>query len=196
MSYGQYSNQPVPDKPDFPKKTGKREKHVFGARDTGVEHVWAHPLTKDGQGYSQTHGTNPQKNFYFKTDSDDTRVLYSYRDSYPVASRFIIGKRAVYLVRSGKGYSVTTASHMNIARCAVPDKANCFYVPYVTRYTQPNFLYSDSGKPDKATHAANLADYITRIQEEIDRQIKARSSWIIKAACNEALALRDAAKQI
>ena len=86
MSYGQYSNSPKPDKPALPAKT-KRIKTVFGPHDTGVEHVWAHPLQKDGSGYAQTFATNPQRNFYFKTHEDNTRVLYSYRDTYPIGAR-------------------------------------------------------------------------------------------------------------
>src|SRR5258706_9822865 len=180
MSYGQYSpehRQHIPLRPDLTaKQTPKREKHVFGSGDTSVSHVWANPLTKDGQGYYQTHGTNPQKNFYFKTDADGTRVLYSYRDTYPITSLFDIGKgrarKRVYLVRSGSPYSVTTSVHMSAALRAVPDKTNCFQVPYVMRYDVINSEtaygrgYPRDGKPDKATHKANLADIIARLTDE------------------------------
>jgi len=199
MSYGQYSpehREYIPVRPDLTaKQTPKREKHVFGSNDTGIEHVWANPLTKDGQGYYQTHATNPQRNFYFKTDADGTRVLYSYRDSYPIASRFRIGKRAVYLVRSGKAYSVTTAGHISAARNAVPDKANLFEVPYVTRYTQPKFQYADTGMPDNATHIANLADYVTRIETAIKTLARARSTWTMKQSHAQAIDTRNEAKK-
>lgn len=197
MSYGQYSNEPKVMKPAMPKKTGKREKHVFGPRDTGVEHVWANPGTGDnkGTGFTQTYGDNARHNLFFRTDTDGTRVMFSYRDSYPIASRFMIGKgkrqHAVYLVRSGKGYSVTTAGHMHVARCAVPDKANMFMVPDVIR---PNG-YTHEYRPDNATHLVNLADYVSRIQSEIDKHVKARATWVIKMAHNDALALRDEAKR-
>ena len=152
-------------------------------------------MTKDGQGYYQTHGTNPQRNLYFKTDEDGTRVLYSYRDSYPIASRFLVGKRAVYLVRSGKPYSVTTSVHMSTARNAVPDKGNRFEVPYVTRYTQSNFEYADTGKPDKATHTANLADYLARIESSIKTQTRGRSTWSMDNSHADAIATRNQAKK-
>jgi hypothetical protein len=203
VSYGQYSpehRQSIPARLDLTQKEGnKRQKHVFGSNDTGIEHVWANPLTKDGQGYYQTHATNPQRNFYFKTDEDGTRVLYSYRDTYPIASLFDIGKgrsrKRVYLIRSGKAYSVTTSGHINLARLAVPDKENMFHVPYVTRYTQPNFQYPDTGRPDKATHAANLADYITQIQDLINTQTQGRASYRIEHAHTQAITVCKTAKR-
>lgn len=205
MSYGQYSSEHrehTPVRPELTAKqsqTPKREKHVFGAHDTAIEHVWANPLTKDGQGFYQTHATNPQRNFYFKTDADGTRVLYSYRDTYPIASRFDIGKgrkqRTIYLIRSGKPYSVTTSAHINAARNAVPDKDNLFSVSYVTRHTQPNFQNADTGKPDKATHKANLADLVSRLTESIGQYTRARSTWKITNAHASAINLRNAAKK-
>jgi hypothetical protein len=111
---------------------------------------------------------------------------------------FDIGKgkarKRVYLIRSGKAYSVTTSGHVYAAYCAVPDKENCFHVPYVTRYTQPNHDYPDTGRPDKATHAANLADYITQIQDLINTQTQGRASYRIEIAHSEAITLCETAK--
>src|ERR1041385_581732 len=183
MSFGQYSSTYAPAKPALPTKT-KRIKTVFGPHDTGVEHVWAHPQTsgtiRKGKefnskypksdsvsGFEQTFATNPQRNFYFKTHEDNTRVLYSYRDSYPIGARFQVKKRIVFLVRSGKPYSSTTAQHMSACANAARNNGEVFHVPYVIR--QSNFGYRDS-KPDKATHAENLKDFASRIQERSEER--------------------------
>jgi hypothetical protein len=195
MSYDQYSLAEKPAKPALPAKT-KRIKTVFGPHDTGVEHVWAHPRGKgpnpNGQGFEQTFATNPQRNFYFKTHEDNTRVLYSYRDSYPIGARFQVGKRIVFLVRSGKPYSNTTAGHMSACANAARNNGEVFHVPYVIR--QSNFGYRDS-KPDKATHAENLKDFASRIQESIDEYLKARSLWRIENSHLEARELTADAKK-
>lgn len=199
MSYGQYSNAPKVSKPAMPKKTsGKREKHVFGSGDTDVSHVWANPLTKDGQGYSQTFGTNSRKNFYFRTENDGTRVLFSYRDNYPIASLFEIGKgkarKRVYLVRSGKAYSTTTASHMRRSCLAVPSREIVFGVPYVLQDDNLDGAYMLYRKPNNATHKANLADIIERLNETITRLTKARACFVMTYVHKEALCLHDLAK--
>jgi hypothetical protein len=208
MSYGQYSSEHrrhIPARPDLTTKQGnKREKQVFGSNDTGIEHVWANPLTKDGQGYYQTHATNSRKNFYFKTDADRSRVLYSYRDTYPIASLFDIGKgkarKRVYLIRSGKPWGVTTSAHMSAALRAVPDKTNCFQVPYVTRHDNLDAgkygsAWTRDGKPDKATHKANLADIVTRLTDEIGKLTRARSTWQMNNSHAQALTLKVTAKR-
>lgn len=179
MGYGQYSSHSKPVKPSVPasKEKTKRLKHVFD----DPSHVWAHPLQKDGSGFEQASARNPQHNFYFETHEDATRVLYSYRDSYPIASLFIQKKKPVYLLRSGKPFSVTTARHFHRARMAVQNTANVFNVPYVTRYTTPNQQNADTGKPDKATHAANVADYAERITLLVGLFARVKSSWSIES---------------
>ena len=215
MSFGQYSNNPRPYRPSMPGKRDKekgREKHVFGPRDTGVQHVWANPLRPDksgnwenGSGYYQTYATNPQRNFYFKTDPDGTRVLYSYRDSYPIASRFTIGKgkraRVIHLVRSGPAYSVTTSGHIRAARSAVPSEHHRFRftVPYVIRYScldtaKYGSASARDGHPDKDTHKANLADIVERLEIAIDTHSRARSGWKMEFYHAQALELRQTAK--
>src|ERR1041385_4658189 len=215
MSFGQYSSTYAPAKPALPTKT-KRIKTVFGPHDTGVEHVWAHPQTsgtiRKGKefnskypksdsvsGFEQTFATNPQRNFYFKTHEDNTRVLYSYRDSYPIGARFQVKKRIVFLVRSGKPYSSTTAQHMSACANAARNNGEVFYVPFVIRHDIANAVYDDpnasEGKPDKATHAENLKDFASRIQESIDEYIKARAVYRIENSRLAAIALTKEAKQ-
>src|SRR5258708_25435534 len=162
--------------PTIEVKSKKRLAHVFD----NPAHVWAHPRMNDGTGFEQTEAWNKGKNFYFKTSEDETRILYSYRDSYPVASRFIHKRKPVYLVRSGTPYSVTTSGHMNSGSSAVPHSAIKFFVPYVTRYTSHAVSGQHGGdarneKPDTETHKANLADIIERIEVSIKESNNAKS---------------------
>src|SRR5258708_23355474 len=110
MSFGQYSSETRPAKPEFtsrinPTEKPKRLKHIFD----NPAHVWAHPRKKDGSGFEQTDARVAGGNWYFKTSSDGTRVIYSHRDNYVIGSRFEHGKKTVFLLRSGKPYSVTTS---------------------------------------------------------------------------------------
>jgi hypothetical protein len=184
VGYGQYSLSERPPQPAKPEKQ-KRLKHVFD----DPTHVWATPRQSDGSGFEQEHARNPQGNIYFRTERDGTRTLYSYRDSYPIASRFEVKKKPVYLLRSGKPYSVTTARHFNMAESAVRNADRVFSVPYVTRYDVSHLTesghhygqeYPRDGKPDKATHAANVKDYTARIVEKIAEHEKARASYAIE----------------
>jgi hypothetical protein len=182
MGYGQYSTQTRPANESRPReKQAKRLKHVFD----NPAHVWAHPRTKDGQGFEQTDARVAQGNWYFKTSSDGTRVIYSYRDSYVIGSRFEHGKKTVFLLRSGKPYSVTTAGHMNATQAAVPKNENNVEV-----FTVPEMVDSWTGKkPGKAEHTKNLADYVERISELIERYGKARSSYNLKTTLGAAVSL-------
>jgi len=185
MSYGQYSTAPKVSKPSLP-RTRKRLRHVFA----DPSHVWAHPREKDGSGFEQTEAWNSQKNFYFKTAEDGTRILYSYRDTYPVAARFVHNKKPVFLVRSGKPYSVTTSMHTNMAGGAVPHSAIRFDVPCVA--SEENFFRIQ--KPSAKTHKANLADIIERISEAIGKFNKAHSLWSINYSQNDARRLTREAR--
>src|SRR6266480_1789699 len=199
MSFGQYSTTRRDGislaVPVIEVKSKKRLAHIFD----NPAHVWAHPREKDGSGFEQTEAWNKGKNFYFKT-VEDVRILYSYRDSYPIASRFVHKRKPVYLVRSGKPYSVTTSSHMSIASSAVPLDAIKFSVPYVTRYDlqYPNTYgqqYPRGDRPDAATHKANLADIISRIEESIKESNSAKSLYRVESALSSARALASQAKQ-
>jgi hypothetical protein len=117
---------------------------------------------------------------------------------------FDIGKgksrKRVYLIRSGKAYSVTTSGHVNAAYRAVPDKENCFHVPYVTRHdnlgdAKYGNAWTRDGKPDKATHASNLADIISQLTDEIGKLTRARSTYVMTYSHAEAIKLRAIAKR-
>ncbi len=200
MSFGQYGSHARPSRPDFSSRVPapkKRLRHVFD----NPAHIWAHPLHKDGSGFEQTDARVAGGNWYFKTSSDGTRVIYSYRDSYPIGSRFEHGKKTIFLLRSGKPYSVTTSGHMSATRGAVPkdDKGvKIFTVPYVTEHDVSQILnaghhygqaYPRDSKPDRSTHKANLAAYVAEIADAIERHSKARSSYNIRGTLNEALSL-------
>jgi hypothetical protein len=198
VSYGQYSDAPKVTPPAKPAKETKL-KVVFDTRE--VSHVFAHPLLEDGSGFAQSHARNPQNNLFFNTSADGLRILYSYRESYPIASRFVVGKgkhaKAVFLVRSGKPYSVTTAQHMSQASNAVRNLGEVFHVPYVCRYDNLELSpeYPRSETLDKTTHSANLADYVSRIAEEVRKYGAARSAWAIEHAHADAVTLTNEAKQ-
>lgn len=189
MSFGQYSLHERPLAPTKPAKE-KKLKAVFDTSE--VAHVFSNPREEDGSGFEQTHARNPQRNFYFNTSRDGVRILYSYRDSYPVASRFIVGKgkhaKPVFLIRSGKPYSVTTSCHMNMAGHAVPSDAIRFDVPLVT-----DSFYSAG--PSAETHAANLADIVSRIVEALAKYANGRAAYTIESEHASAVSLTDAAKQ-
>lgn len=177
MSFGQYSQEPKPAKPSMPEKT-KRLKYVFD----DPTHVWANPLKKDGSGFEQDNARNSRTNIYFKTSSDGTRVLYSYRDSYPIASLFTHKKQTVVLLRSGKPYSVTTSKHFSMAQSASRHIETRFSVPYVVEYSGATYMYAGERQPTEDVHKANIADYIRRITEQIEAFGKARSSSRIQTA--------------
>lgn len=181
MPYSGYTTMGIrPTRPSFPAKTDKA-KHVFGAHDTGVEHVWAHPKE-----YPQTDARNKQANIYFKTFGD-ARVLYSWRDDYPIANLFKVGKRTVYLVRSGTPYSATTSQHMSSAYHAVPDKEMRFAVPEVCEH------YSDI--PSKQTHEANLADIVSRLSDAIAKYEHVRSSHRMRYLFDDIKPLEEMARK-
>jgi hypothetical protein len=186
-----------PPKPSFPKKT-KRLKYVF----TDPTHVWAHPARYRYpgekcavllEGFEQDNARNPQGNIYFKTADDGTRVLYSYRDSYPIASLFTHKKKTVVLLRSGKAYSVTTAGHMSMARQASRHIETRFTVPFVMEYGRAGFFPGDA-KLNVESHNNNLADYVTRINDAIEAFSKARSSRIMEWALESAASLNNDAR--
>jgi hypothetical protein len=192
MSYGQYSAHARPSKPVFvsdvnvTEKKPKRLKHVFD----NPAHVWAHPLQKDGSGFEQDNARNAQSNFYFKTSRDGTRVMYSYRDSYPIASRFEQRRKIVFMLRAGKPYSVTTAKHFSQTRQSVPrNDANvlCFTVPEMVEG------YGHT-KPGANEHAKNLAYFVEAIANHVAAHSKARSSYNLKSTLRWATDTRDEAK--
>jgi hypothetical protein len=69
----------------------------------------------------------------------------------------------------------------------VPKDAIRFDVPELTGYF--------GGQPDRATHKANLTDYLSRIQEEIDTYTKARSAYVIEGTHSRARKLTTEAKK-
>lgn len=188
MSYGQYSTQPRPSKPVFrsdvnpTQKVPKRLQHVFD----NPAHVWAHPLQKDGSGFEQTDARNAQGNFYFKTSRDNTRVIYSYRDSYPVGARFEQGRKIIFLLRAGKPFSSTTAVHMSATRCGVPKSdANvlCFTVPAtVNPYTHEKI-------GDAKEHDENVKNYLEEIADAIQRHSVSKASYTLRCTLGEAAQL-------
>jgi hypothetical protein len=187
MSYGQYSLHTRPADESRPHRTQepkKRLRHVFD----NPAHVWAHPFKKTSSGpigFEQDNARVAGGRWYFKTSSDGTRVIYSYRDSYVIGSRFHQGRKIIFLLRSGKPWGVTTAGHMNATRAAVPKNDKRVEV-----FTVPAMVHGyGHEKPGKEEHAYNLAAYIADISDAIERHAKARSSYNIRGTLNEAVSL-------
>jgi hypothetical protein len=189
MGFGQYSKLGPWVAPKFTEAgdknpEGGKPKHVL---DTGtVPHAWAHPLEKDGSGFYQTHARNSQGNIFYKTLEDGTRVLYSYRNSYPIGSLFLVRKgkttRRVYLTLGDKPYSVTTAGHMNMCRGAVPKDAIHWDVLEVV---------SDSyHKPTRAEHVKNVAFLAGEYAATVAKLTKAKSEWSINDELGRAIKQR------
>ena len=83
-----------------------RRKHAFPTSE--IPHLWAHRVQDDGR--------NPQGNLYFRGDT-----IYSYRDSYPIASHVTSGEKNAVLIRAGQPYSVTTSGHISAVRSSLPE---------------------------------------------------------------------------
>ncbi len=184
MSFGQYSliQRPADEsRPLKKQETKKRLRHVFD----NPAHVWAHPRQKDGSGFEQTDARVAGGNWYFKTSSDGTHVIYSYRDSYVIGSRFELGRKTIFLLRSGKPYSVTTSGHMNATRSAVPKDDRGVEV-----FTVPAMVHGyEHAKPGKQEHAYNLEAYVAEIKDAIERHKASRSSYNIRGTLNEGTSL-------
>src|SRR5260221_3859305 len=187
MSYGQYSLHTRPADQSRPLRTQESKKRLRHVVDNPA-HIWAHPFKKTSSGpigFEQDNARVAGGRWYFKTSSDGTRVIYSYRDSYVIGSRFQQGRKIIFLLRSGKPYSVTTAAHMNATRGAVPKNDKNVEV-----FTVPAMVHGyGHEKPGKEEHAYNLAAYIADINDAIERHGKARSSYNIRGTLNEAVSL-------
>ncbi len=195
MSYGQYSlNQRPADesRPLKKQESKKRLRHVFD----NPAHVWAHPAIYShgvftGVGFEQTDARVAGGNWYFKTSSDGTRVIYSYRDSYVIGSRFELGRKVIFLLRSGKPYSITTSGHMSATRGAVPKNDK-----NVAVFTVPAMVQGyDHAKPGKQEHAYNLEAYVAEINNAVQRHGASRSSYNIRGTLNEAASLTAEVKR-
>jgi len=75
-------------------------------------------------------------------------------------------------------------------------------VPYVTKYTAHEVNrqhgyggYASNEKPDTATHKANLADFISRIEESIKESNSAKSLYQVDHSLASARALKIQARQ-
>jgi hypothetical protein len=155
-------------------QTKKRLKHVH----KNPAHVWANPLQKDGSGFANTSAWNGIKNWYFKTAEDGTRILYSYRDSYVLGSRFEHKGKVIFLVREGKGYSITTTQQMNASVSAIPKRKGTLIFT-VSEMVGGGWT---QGKPGRNEHQRNVEAYLSNIRRNIQTSITARSSWSIESA--------------
>lgn len=120
----------------------KRQRHIFPTNE--IAHLWAHQ--------TQDHASNPQHNFYF-----DGPTIYSYRNSFPVATLFKNKKKTIVLL-TNDNYSPTTSKHVWAARSAV-NHLDMFVVP------------SRSGSP---YHSDNLAYFQREVTKEYEAAKRAK----------------------
>lgn len=145
-----------------------REKHVFSTHE--IPHLWLHQTQADGR--------NAAGNLFFR---DGT--IYSYGSHFPIARRYT-SKSGGCVLFTTASYSVTTARHIGHVRQAIPASVPVFNVPNVT------WSGSDSSSAqDKENHAANLADYVKRIESAIIKSARARSSWQKESSHDGAVAM-------
>jgi len=147
-----------------------RTRHVFPTDE--IPHLWAHRTQKDAR--------NPQGNLYFKG-----ATIYSYRDSYPIASHVTSknGKKQAVLIRTDT-YSVTTSRHISAVRHAARH-LQVFDVPSV----QTEWAWSEPG----ADHKTNLAYFVEQSKDALGKASRARKAGTYELA--QAFGNRDKAKE-
>jgi hypothetical protein len=151
-----------------------RTKHVFPTHE--IPHLWAHRTQEDAR--------NPQGNLYFKS-----ATIYSYRDSYLIASHVTNGKegkaaKSAVLIRTDS-YSVTTSGHISAVRQSIPSGVTRFYVPSV----QVDWSWSTPG-PD---HRTNLAYFVQQAKESLRKAQNSRKYGT--SELQSAFGYRDTAAQ-
>jgi hypothetical protein len=192
MGFGQFSYNARSARPDFSSassvpKPKKRLAHVVD----NPAHIWAHPRQKDGSGFEQDNARVAGGRWYFKTSSDGTRVIFSYRDSYVIGSRFELGRKTIFLLRSGKAYSITTSGHMSGTRNAVPKNTKGVEV-----FTVPAMVHGyDHGKPGAQEHTYNLEFYVSEIKTLLEAYASARCSWKMRTSLTGARERAEEAKR-
>src|SRR5882762_150060 len=193
MSFGQYSLHTRPADESRPHRSQEPKKRLRHVVDNPA-HIWAHPFKKTSSGpigFEQDNARVAGGRWYFKTSPDGTRVIYSYRDSYPIGSRFEQGRKTIFLLRSGKPWGVTTAGHMNATRGAVPKNDKNVEV-FTVQEMVNGWSHTKLGKDE---HAKNVAAYVADITDAIERHAKARSSYNIRGTLNEATKLTTELKR-
>jgi len=153
MGYGQYSPYGRAKGHNPLQSETKPKRQVYPTGE--IPHLWAHQ--------TQVNARNPQGNFYFKGD-----VIYSYRDSFPVARLVQVGRSRCVLFNSAK-YSVTTSQHQSAVRQAIPSSMQVFEVPNL------GLSYVSTTSPiSKGIHKVNLAYLVQESKSEFERAERAR----------------------
>lgn len=83
-----------------------RQREVYPTKE--VAHLWMHK--------AQLSARNQQGNLYYR---DST--IYSYGSHFPIARHVTNGKGEDAVLFTTRSYSSTTAKHLRLVRCAVPD---------------------------------------------------------------------------
>ena len=108
-----------------------------------VAHLWAQQ--------SQSEAHNIQRNFYF-----EGTAIYSYNSHFPIARR--VNKDTVLFTT--RRYSVTTAKHIKIVRCAIP-----------VRLT---IIHCEDVLAEGTSHVRNLTTMKTEFIALLDKALRSR----------------------
>jgi len=122
-----------------------------------VAHSWANQTKDKAKGSS----------FYF-----DGPVIYSYGAHFPIAAHHTTPSGAAVILFTTRTYGNTTAKHINHTRRAIPGSIPVFNVLDVgDPRNGGRWAIREHGAPD---HAANIAHYAGRINEDIENAKRAR----------------------
>jgi hypothetical protein len=177
MGYGQYSIYGAHKRSNPLSGESKPKRQVFPTSE--IPHLWAHQ--------TQPNARNPQGNLYFRGP-----VIYSYRDSAPLARIIEFkGKKAV-LFNTAK-WSVTTSGQQSDVRRSIPKDMSVFEVPHLGLNR-----YSSDPEPglSKSVHDANLQYFVNESKSEFDKANRARSTaqYLLRSAFEFSEAASDYAK--
>lgn len=140
----------------------KRQRHVYPTNE--IPHLWAHQTQYDAR--------NGRGNLYF-----DGPTIYSYRDSFPIATIVTVGRKKVVLLTTDT-YSVTTGGHISAVRQSIPKGIRVFNVPRVLAN-------------DIEGHKDNLAHYILEHGGMLDKALKSAHLGNLQWRLRSAIILRD-----
>lgn len=125
---------------------GKPQKERKTMNNSQVAHLWA----------SQSKPSAKGSNFYF-----DGGTIYSYGPHFPIA-RIVSDRGPVHVLFTTRGYSTTTAKHINLARRAVSHL--------------PVFNVPDPTNQGLLRERERVENYLIRIREAFDIAKRARTA--------------------
>lgn len=137
-----------------PPESSKRGKQVYASGE--IPHLWFHK--------TQASARNAKQSLYFENET-----IFSYGGHFPIAMHVTNESGKCAVLFTTRTHSITTSGHCSAVLSAIPDSTLIFHVPVVR--------VSDKWGRIDDEHITNLADYVTRINEDITSSARARSAW-------------------